>query len=215
MVLLIKCVKKGLTGTRRDYQSGYRQFHIIVLLTIHWGAGENIMQNWNNGQKGAGMIKLLVKMVMLTLVVMLVMIAVPKVIQSIGYSQGKGFISDLKDMIGTISTSKVAGGDIVVESNNNDDLPVYKQVINYFPDYSTSSNVYSIVKAINVYKISNNGKLPQSDEELESCLSKPIAALGPAGAVYSITYFPSVVIITATSPTSAIYSVEVEEGAEY
>ncbi len=173
------------------------------------------MQNWNNGQKGAGMIKLLVKMVMLTLVVMLVMIAVPKVIQSIGYSQGKGFISDLKDMIGTISTSKVAGGDIVVESNNNDDLPVYKQVINYFPDYSTSSNVYSIVKAINVYKISNNGKLPQSDEELESCLSKPIAALGPAGAVYSITYFPSVVIITATSPTSAIYSVEVEEGAEY
>jgi len=173
------------------------------------------MQKCNNGQKGSGMISLLVKMIMLTLVVTLVMIAVPKVIQSMGYSQGQGFITDMKDMIGTISSSKVAGSDIVVESNVDDSLPVYKQVINYVPDYATSSNVYSIVKAINVYKISNNGKLPQSEEELESCLSKPIASLGPAGAVYSITYFPSTVIITATSPTSAIYSVEVEEGAEY
>jgi|GEM_PF-2338069 len=173
------------------------------------------MQKCNNGQKGSGMISLLIKMIMLTLVVSLVMIAVPKVIQSMGYSQGQGFVKDMKDMIGTISTSKVAGNDIVVESNVDDNLPVYKQVINYVPDYATSSNVYSIVKAINVYKISNNGKLPQSDEELESCLSKPITSLGPAGAVYSITYFPSVIIISATSPTSAIYSVEIEEGEEY
>lgn len=41
-----------------------------------------------SGQEGLGMINLLVKMGMLTLVVVLVMITVPKVIQSMGYSQG-------------------------------------------------------------------------------------------------------------------------------
>ena len=166
-------------------------------------------------QKGSGMINLLIKLVMLTLVVSLVMIAVPKVIQSMGYSQGQGFVQDMKDMVGTISNNKVADNNTVVESNVDDTLPLYKKAVNYVPDYATSSNVYSIIKAINVYKLSNNGKLPQSNEELESCLSKPIDSLGPAGAVYSITYFPSVIIISATSPTSAIYSVEIEEGEEY
>jgi hypothetical protein len=102
----------------------------------------------------------------------------------------------------------------VVESNVDDSLPVYKQVINYFPDYATSSNVHSIVKAIEFYKLSNDGKLPQSNEELESCLSKSIDSLGPAGAEYSITYFPSTVIITATAPSLTIYSAEVEAGSE-
>jgi hypothetical protein len=92
-------------------------------------------------------------------------------------------------MIATINASKVA--DNVIESSVDDDLPVYKQVINYVPDYATSANLQSIINAIDFYKLANNGQLPQSDEELESYLSKPIASLGPAGATYAITYFPS------------------------
>lgn len=148
---------------------------------------------------------------MLTLVIMLVAITVPKVIQFLGYPQGQGLVNDMKDMTGTISANKVAD-DNIIESNVDETLPLYRQVINYVPDYATSSNVHSIVSAINLYKISNQGQLPRSDEELETYLSKPIASLGPAGATYSITYFPSIILVEAMSPTSAIYSAAVEEG---
>ncbi|HRW13396.1 MAG TPA: hypothetical protein P5549_09755 [Syntrophomonas sp.] len=170
------------------------------------------MQNRNSGQQGFGLIKLMIKMAMLTVVLMLVAITVPKVIQSLGYSQGQGLVSDVKGMIATINASKVA--DNVIESSVDDDLPVYKQVINYVPDYATSANLQSIINAIDFYKLANNGQLPQSDEELESYLSKPIASLGPAGATYAITYFPSLILIEATSPSSKIYWAEVEAGAE-
>jgi Tfp pilus assembly protein FimT len=49
------------------------------------------MQNRNSGQQGFGLIKLMIKMAMLTVVLMLVAITVPKVIQSLGYSQGRGW----------------------------------------------------------------------------------------------------------------------------
>lgn len=160
------------------------------------------------------MIKLIMKLAMLTVVIMLVGISVPKVIQSLGYSQGQGLVSDMKEMIGTISTNQTAD-ESMIESSVDEDLPLYRQVVNYVPDYATSANVQSIISAINLYKISNQGQLPRSDDDLEAFLSKSIDSLGPAGAKYSITYFPSIILIEAMSPTSTVYWAEVEAGEAF
>lgn len=164
------------------------------------------MMKSENRQNGFSIIKLLVKLAILAI---LVAIVVPKVIPIL---QNQETVSYMKSIAGSMNAysgnSLQANVDPDADADTDSTVPIYKQVIDYVPNVMTAYNMKIIVSAVQAYRYENDGDLPQSDTDVESCLSKPIASFGPPGATYSLTYTPSVVTVIGTSPTSAVYSSE-------
>ena len=77
-------------------------------------------------------------------------------------------------------------------------------------NFQTQDNVRKIVKAVNSYKVTNGGNLPQSDADIEGILSRSLYELGPAGADYDIYYESDQVTVQGVSPTEKIYKAAIQ-----
>ena len=161
------------------------------------------MMKSENGQKGFGVIKMLVKLAILAI---LVAFAAPRVVPIL---QNQGFTLYAQNITSSINSFNANNNGGLLQSNTDINAPMYKQVIDYIPNVATTYNVKIIISAIQSYQFANDGNLPQSDADVESCLSKPIASLGPPGSTYRLTYTSSVVTVMGTSPSSTIFSAEV------
>lgn len=76
-------------------------------------------------------------------------------------------------------------------------------------NFQTRENVRKIVRAVNSYKVSNGGSLPQNNTDIEGILNQSLSDLGPAGADYILYYKSDLVRIEGISPTDKIYRAEI------
>ncbi len=77
-------------------------------------------------------------------------------------------------------------------------------------NFQTQDNVRKIVKAVNSYKVTNGGNLPQNNADIERILNRPLLELGPAGADYDIYYESDQVTVKGVSPTEKIYKYTIQ-----
>jgi len=83
-------------------------------------------------------------------------------------------------------------------------VPKYNQVTANANNQATSSNVRTIVSAVQLYQAAHNGALPTSSASVEEFLQSPIASLGPSGATYTYSSASGTITIVGNSPTSGV-----------